>query len=303
MAALRHFMRSLRLLLVLLLAGATGLAASRLAVERERPYDIQAVPGSQLLAWVFLGHRTLAADLNWLRIVQYIGERRGDERGWDKLHPLVDVVTDLDPGHGYVYQVVSTILSSLGRIEESNRILEKGMREVPGRYILPYHRAFNAFYYEDDWETAGKFAEHGRSDSRRTRPRPAERARLLREGQAGRRRRRVPRAGLAEARDPDTRRAIEGQLRQARLEWSASRLEDAIADWRRRYVIGPLSLSQLVAGGAHSIDSARSSGRRTPPRLRRPGAFHGQPLSLRTSRAHAAANLSHRPSVPETSQP
>ena len=242
-------MRALGFLLVVALGAATALAASQLRVAQERPYDIDAIPRPGTLAWLYVGNRTLASDLNWLRAVQYIGEPRGNQRGWDKLYPLVDVITDLDPGHGYAYQVAGTILSSVGRVEESNRILEKGIRNVPNRYILPYHRAFNAFYYQDDWPTAGKFAEI----AAKTPGAPEHvRANVLAYYVKGKRADAAIvflEQALSEAKDPDTRKAIESQLRQARLEQDASRLEDAIAEWRRRYLIGPLSLGQLLTEG------------------------------------------------------
>jgi tetratricopeptide (TPR) repeat protein len=242
-------MRALRFLLVIALASATALAASRLEVAQEGPYDIDAIPRPGALAWLYLGNRTLAADLNWLRAVQYIGEPRGNQRGWGKLYLLVDAVTDLDPGHGYAYQVAGTILSSVGRIEESNRILEKGIRNVPDRYILPYHRAFNAFYYQDDWPTAGKFAEI----AARTPGAPAHvRHNVLAYYVKGKRADAAIaflEQALSEAKDSDSRKAIEGQLVQARLELDASRLEDAIARWRGRYVVGPFALEQLQGEG------------------------------------------------------
>ena len=86
------------------------------------------------MRWFSLGHALTASHLYWLRAVQYIGEPRAEERGWATLFPVVDLVTDLDPGHGYAYQVAGVVLSSAGRIDESNAILEKGTRNVPSRW-------------------------------------------------------------------------------------------------------------------------------------------------------------------------
>jgi len=240
---------AIRFLIFVALAAATTLAASRLHVERERPYDIDSVPRAGPLAFLFLGNRTLAADVNWLRAVQYIGETRGNERGWDKLFPLVDAVTDLDPMHGYAYQVAGAILSSVGRVDESNRILEKGTRAVPDRYILPYHRAFNAFYYQGDWKQAGKWAEVA---ARTPGAPPHIRQNVLAYYVKGKRADAAVaflEQALAEAKDPDTRKALESQLKQARLELDATKVEDAIAEWRARYLSGPLALGQLVSEG------------------------------------------------------
>jgi tetratricopeptide (TPR) repeat protein len=235
--------------LFLALATATGFTASRLGVERERPYDVEAIPRPPLLAWGFLGKRTLAANLNWLRAVQYIGEPRANERGWDKLFPLVDLVTDLDPRHGYAYQVAGTMLSSVGRVKESNQILEKGTRNVPDRYILPYNRAFNAFYYEGDWTEAGRWAEVA---ARTPGAPPHVRQNVLAYYVKGRRADAALaflEQSLAEARDPDTRKAVERQIAQARLEHAAARIDDALEAWRRSHLVPPFALEQLVSGG------------------------------------------------------
>jgi tetratricopeptide (TPR) repeat protein len=240
---------ALRFLVFVALAAATTLVAGRLQVAQERPYDIDAVPRAGPLAFLFLGNRTLAADVNWLRAVQYIGEARGNERGWDKLFPLVDAVTDLDPKHGYAYQVTGAILSNVGRIDESNRILEKGTRAVPDRYILPYHRAFNAFYYQGDWKEAGSWAEVA---ARAPGAPPHLRQNVLAYYVKGKRADAAVaflEQALTEAKDPDTRKALDSQLKQARLELDASKVEDAATDWRARYLAGPLALGQLVSEG------------------------------------------------------
>jgi hypothetical protein len=79
------------------LALGTWLLARNLDTGRLRPYDVGIVPKASTLRWLSLGHPTLAANLLWLKAVQYIGDPRANERGWDKLYPLADVVTDLDP--------------------------------------------------------------------------------------------------------------------------------------------------------------------------------------------------------------
>jgi hypothetical protein len=220
------------------LAAAAGLAASRIEVAAQKPYDVAVIPRASVLRWLSLGHPTLAANLFWLRAVQYLGEPRADERGWEKLHPLVDLVTDLDPRHGYAYQVAGVMLGSTGRTGESNAILEKGMRNVPERYILPYLRAFNAFYYDDDWVAAGRFAEI----SARTPGAPEHvRQNALAYYVKGRR------ADAAVAFLEQSLR--ESQLRQALLERDAARLDEAVARWRRERFLGPIVLEQLVAAG------------------------------------------------------
>jgi len=231
------------------LALVTGVLASMLDTARLRPYDVGIVPTASTLRWLSLGHPTLAANLLWLRAVQYIGEPRSRERGWDKLFPLVDTLTDLDPRHGYAYQVAGTLLSAFDHPSESNTILEKGARALPDRYILPLLRSFNAFYNDDDWEAAGRFAAIA---SRAKDAPPHTRHYALAfyvKGQRADAAVDFLEQSLSEARDPETRKAVEGQLLQARLERDAARLEAAVKSWRERYVVGPLFLQQLVSEG------------------------------------------------------
>ncbi len=130
--------------------------ASRLA---SRPFDVSEVPRGDVARIAALGHRTFASDLYWLETVQYIGDPRADQRGWEKLYPLVDLVTDLDPRHGYAYQTAGIVLSAAGRLDESDRILEKGIAEGPPYWTFPYYLAFNAWFYRGDYATAAAWAE------------------------------------------------------------------------------------------------------------------------------------------------
>ncbi len=131
-----------------------GLAEAHL----HRPYDVDHVPSGAAARVFALGHRTFLADLYWLSTVQYVGEPRAEERGWDRLFPLVDLVTDLDPRHGYAYQTAGIVLSAAGRLDESDRILDKGMKRGPKYWSFPFYRSFNAWFYRRDYETGARYA-------------------------------------------------------------------------------------------------------------------------------------------------
>jgi tetratricopeptide (TPR) repeat protein len=224
-------------------------AASRMPVARDRAYDVEIVPPAPLLRVLSLGHPTLAANLYWLRTVQYIGEPRAKRRGWDRLLPLAELVTDLDPGHGYAYQVAGVVLGSVDRIDESNAILEKGMKNVPDRYILPYLRAFNAFYYRGDYAAAGEFVEI----AARTPGAPEHlRQNVLAMYVKGRRADAAVaflRQAVEAAEDDESRKAITTQLEQAIFEREAEIVDEAVARYRDRHGIAPWSVELLVAEG------------------------------------------------------
>jgi tetratricopeptide (TPR) repeat protein len=142
------------------LLGSASALSLHLATEAVgKPYDVLHVPSSSAMRIASLGHRTFVSDLFWLDAVQYIGEPRGEQRGWDKLLPLVDLVTDLDPRHGYAYQTAGIVLSAAGRLDESDTILQKGMEKGPPYWSFPYYLSFNHWFYRGDFAAAAKYAE------------------------------------------------------------------------------------------------------------------------------------------------
>ncbi len=148
----------------LALALAAGAFSARQALEEEagrvgQVRDPTWLPSGKLLRLAAFGHRLALADLYWLRTVQYVGASvMARTATWDALLPLAELVTDLDPRYGYAYQVAGSNLSGLaGRVAESDRILEKGMRNVPERHTLPFLFAFNKFFYENDYAQAAVY--------------------------------------------------------------------------------------------------------------------------------------------------
>jgi tetratricopeptide (TPR) repeat protein len=156
--AMFHTLRALALG-ALALAGASVLNFRLAAQIQSRPYDVAHVPSGAFMRLASLGQRGLVSDLYWLETVQYVGDARADTRGYDKLFPLVDLVTDLDPRHGYAYQTGGIVLSAAGRLEESDRILEKGMEKGPPWWSFPFYVAFNHFFYRGDYAAAARYAE------------------------------------------------------------------------------------------------------------------------------------------------
>ncbi len=242
--------RSLTLLaLALALLGASAAVAHRMRVAAEKPYDVAFVPSAASLRWTSLGHPTLAANLMWLRAVQYMGEARADRRGWSKLRPIVELVTDLDPRHGYAYQTSANLLSSAGLLSDSNAILEKGTRNVPTRYILPFQRAVNAFMYAGDYAEAGRWFEVAAKT-------PGAPAHLREYVMAMYVKGDAAEAALSflgrmevEAEDDESRRAIHAQIQRATLERDAGVIEQAAQVYAERHAIRPFVPEQLVFEG------------------------------------------------------
>ena len=156
-SAMHTNVRALSLALVALGAGSV-LNLSLAERHVSKPYDVTHVPAGTAARVLALGHRTFLSDLYWLSAVQYIGDPKADARGWDKLYPLLDLVTDLDPRHGYAYQTGGIVLSAAGRIAESNQLLQKGMVAGPPWWSFPYYISFNHWFYWGDYATGAEYA-------------------------------------------------------------------------------------------------------------------------------------------------
>lgn len=241
--------------LLLVVAGAGALAASAAlglslaARETSRPYDVTHVPQGGVARFAALGQRGLVSDLYWLSAVQYIGEQRAEQRGWDKLYPLIDLVTDLDPRHGYAYQTAGIALSAAGRLEESDRILEKGITRGPNWWTYPFYISFNQWFYRGDYESGARWAEQ----AART---PGASANISHLALSLRSKTGAPERAIdmlrelrATVKDEATAKSLDEQLSLAILERDAQALEKAAAAYTERTGLPLGSLEALVTAG------------------------------------------------------
>jgi hypothetical protein len=233
-------------------------AGARVQLEPEaqrigRLRDPSWLPSGKAVRAVSFGQRLALADLYWLRTVMYIGEGMlAPQRGWDGLYPLGDIVTDLDPRFGYAYQVVGSNLTGIAnRVEESDRLLQKGMRNVPDRWMLPFLYAFNKFFYEDDYATAAQYAR--RAAEVGNRPHLALLAANLSLNANTEEEYRSAIAFLEisrqQASSPEELAQLDQRLVKVLTYRELSRCEQAIATYRARTGHLPLTLLELVLGG------------------------------------------------------
>ena len=245
-------MRTLALSLVIaaaLLAAASGLNLRLAEAHVSRPYDVVDIPSGAFARVAALGHRTFASDVYWLSAVQYIGEPRGDQRGWDKLLPLAELITDLDPRHGYAYQTAGIVLSAAGRLDESDAILKKGMEQGPPWWSFPYYVAFNYWFYRGDYATGARYAEIAAR-----RPGASTNISRLAVSLASKSGTPEDAIGVIEelrktVKDEASAERLDEQLKLAVLERDAQRLERAVARFREERGYPPLSLDELVSAG------------------------------------------------------
>jgi hypothetical protein len=112
---------------------------------------------------LFPGFEALAADVYWLRTVQYFGGQKvfGEGKSFDLLRPLIDITTTLDPKLDIAYRYGAVFLSEAppvgaGRPREGIEILEKGVRAQPDSWRLRQDLGFFHYLYLHDAAAASK---------------------------------------------------------------------------------------------------------------------------------------------------
>ncbi len=129
-------------LCVLLAAGAAA-AGLLMAVEKARPPATSEeeppwLPPAGAVRPLFLGYSALAADLFWIRTVQYFGAHTQADQRYPHLYRLVDLTTNLDPYFVDAYQLGGLFLSIGRAYPEAIAIYRKGIEHNPERWELPY---------------------------------------------------------------------------------------------------------------------------------------------------------------------
>ncbi len=129
------------------------------AVLRE---EVRIVPDTGLIEFVCLDHRGFAADCLFTRVSIHSGSLmwKPPEFGFDSewSYKLMDLVTDLDPKYftAYLFSGMG-LIHSFNDAELARPILEKGIKNFPKRWELPFWLGYDHYAYLEDYETATKF--------------------------------------------------------------------------------------------------------------------------------------------------
>ena len=113
-------------------------------------------PSGEHLERVTFGHRETAADLAWLRAVQYYGEHRTTDNRFDRLAHVFDILTSLAPTFRGPYVFGAFSLAQEGfDFPRAEALLLKGIEHNPTDPYLAFELAF--LYYV---KPGGRDLEH-----------------------------------------------------------------------------------------------------------------------------------------------
>lgn len=117
---------------------------------RPRPNDALYLPKPELFRATSLGFRQLAADLLWVKLVQSVGDMSDRSTGFKYIYEYTDIVTDVDPRYAAPYLISNFWLVGWDRVEQANKLLEKGRQRFPETYKFPYYLGLNHFLWLHD---------------------------------------------------------------------------------------------------------------------------------------------------------
>jgi len=166
--AVRSFAGVAALALVLLAAAARIEAAreARYPPREENPQILYVRSGS-VLRRLAGAYAPLAADLYWIRAIQYYGGhklRQGPTNTGDSyelLYPLLELTTSLDRHFNIAYRFGSIFLSEpypngAARPDLAIKLLEKGLRERPEKWEYLQDIGFVHYWYDHDYRAAAE---------------------------------------------------------------------------------------------------------------------------------------------------
>jgi hypothetical protein len=157
--------------LVLLVGTAVVLAAVR-DVAYGEPQPIESalyIRSGTFLDRASLSNASLVADVYWIRAIQYYGGARrskAQQKRYDLLYPLLDIVTTLDPRFTIAYRFGSVFLAErypggAGRPDLAIRLLEKGRAVEPSKWQYDFDLGFVYYWFLHDYQKASAMFERG----------------------------------------------------------------------------------------------------------------------------------------------
>ena len=103
-------------------------------------------PSGRFLEPATLGHSATAADLAWLRAVQYYGQHRTTDNEFTRMEHVFDILTTLDPSFVPAYVFGAFALGQEGRdFAAAERLMLKGLAANPTSGELAFQLGF--LYY------------------------------------------------------------------------------------------------------------------------------------------------------------
>ena len=137
------------------------------ALPRPQPLEeLSYYPSGRHLEVAALGHAETAADLAWLRAVQYYGAHRSTDNQFIRMGHVFDILTSLAPGFEPAYVFGAFALAQEGQdFAHAERLMRKGLEHNPRSASLAFQLGF-LYYVRPGERDLGRAAEYFEQASR-----------------------------------------------------------------------------------------------------------------------------------------
>jgi len=212
--------------------------------------ELAHLPQGEYLRPAMLGYHHLGADMLWLRLLQVLGKKKNTADEYEWMYHAFDVITTLDTQYVYAYYVGGVVLTSLAnRVDLSNKILEKGHKENPSEWDLPFLLGYNHYFILGD---AAKAADYIASAARLPGGPaylPGLATRMYAEANSPEVALQFIEALWRQTQDAGMREVLEKRAKEVMIERDIQRLESAVQQYRSQRGYLPSALQDLVKHG------------------------------------------------------
>ncbi|HMI32199.1 MAG TPA: hypothetical protein VK527_10735 [Candidatus Limnocylindrales bacterium] len=154
----RGLLAGLAVAALLLTSAALIHAGARTRLDKMRDEELLYYPSGFMVRQAALGYETAAADLAWLRGIQYYGEHRLTDQKFDLIGHVMEIVTDLDPGFIQPYVFGAFVMAQeMKQPQRGLDLLERGLRANPTDWRLAFEVGFLHYVCRHDYVSAARY--------------------------------------------------------------------------------------------------------------------------------------------------
>lgn len=154
----RGLLAGLAVAALLLASAALVQAHATTRLDKMREEELLFYPSGFMVRQAALGYETAAADLAWLRGIQYYGEHRLTDNKFGLIEHVMGVVADLDPRFIEPYVFGAFVMAQeMKEPERGLALLERGMRANPTDWRLPFEVGFLHYVTRHDYASAARY--------------------------------------------------------------------------------------------------------------------------------------------------
>jgi hypothetical protein len=142
-----------------LLAGADLLdAAGKRRLEPGGADELLYYPSGLMVRQAALGYETAAADVAWLRGIQYYGEHRLTDQKFDMIGHVMEIVAELDPAFIQPYVFGAFVLAQeMKQPARGLQLLDRGRVANPDDWMLVFEVGFLHYVCRHDYDAAARY--------------------------------------------------------------------------------------------------------------------------------------------------